>query len=238
MRLSSPSLPVPTMKYVWLDCDPVSGSFTHLNPELSIQSTGRVTTTLLPSSWPCIVLILPCWVYRPYVREHPNRYHHRVKHSDLQVHGNASAENTNNNAARCLYAFAAKEHICVCPGAKKPLIRVERHDPEIHGIDGLGGVEGLSPATNPIVQARLVGDGTPVRALEGMAKAISTTWKNGEGSKVIIVSSGPMTNVALFVSVYPDLLGAVGEKLLAPASSTQSNSKMLVQKNSSLWAVG
>lgn len=125
------------------------------------------------------------------------------------VHGNASAENTNNNAARCLHAFAAKEHIRVCPGAKKPLIRVERHDPEIHGIDGLGGVQGLPPATNPTVQARLFSDGTPMRALEGMAQAISTTWNNGQGSKATVVSSGPMTNIALFVSVYPDLLDGI-----------------------------
>ncbi|TBU47238.1 nucleoside hydrolase [Dichomitus squalens] len=127
------------------------------------------------------------------------------------VHGNASAENTNNNAARCLYAFAAPKHIRVCPGAKKPLIRVERHDPEIHGIDGLGGVEGLPRADDPNVQARLVGDGTPGRALEGMAKAVSSTWNNGQGSKVTVVSSGPMTNIALFVSVYPDLVEGIDE---------------------------
>ena len=43
-----------------------------------------------------------------------------------------------------------------------------------------------------------------------MASAISKTWDGGKGSKVVIVSSGPMTNVALFVSVYPELLGGVG----------------------------
>ncbi|RDX53852.1 nucleoside hydrolase [Lentinus brumalis] len=127
------------------------------------------------------------------------------------VHGNASADNTNSNAARCLYAFAAPEHIRVCPGANKPLIRPERHDPEIHGLDGLGGVEGLPPADTEGVQARLVAHGTPVRALEGMAKAISETWNNGQGNKVTMVSSGPMTNIALFVSVYPDLLEGIEE---------------------------
>ena len=87
---------------------------------------------------------------------------------------------------------------------------MERHDPEIHGIDGLGGVEGLPRPDDPNVQARLLGDGMPVRALEGMAKAISSSWNNGEGSKVTVVSSGPMTNIALFASVYPDLLDGVG----------------------------
>ena len=141
-----------------------------------------------------------------------------LTHKCLQVHGNASADNTNNNAARCLYAFAAPEHIRVCPGANKPLIRPERHDPEIHGLDGLGGVEGLPRADSEGVRARLVANGTPIRALEGMAKAISETWKNGTGNKVTIVSSGPMTNVALFVSVYPDLLDGIGKFVNTPRS--------------------
>ncbi|KAI9000778.1 nucleoside hydrolase [Trametes punicea] len=127
------------------------------------------------------------------------------------VHGNASAENTNNNAARCLYAFAASEHIPVCPGAKKPLIRAERHDPEIHGLDGLGGVEGLPPADSPRVRARLQADGGPTRAIEGIARAVRMVWKDGMGRKLTIVSTGPMTNIALFVSVYPELVECIDE---------------------------
>ncbi|KAH9850819.1 nucleoside hydrolase [Lenzites betulinus] len=127
------------------------------------------------------------------------------------VHGNASAENTNNNAARCLYAFAATENIRVFPGAKKPLIRPERHDPEIHGIDGLGGVEGLPHADSAEVRARLWSDGETVRAVEGIAKAVKSKWKGGIGRKLTIVSTGPMTNIALFVSVYPELVECIEE---------------------------
>ncbi|KAL7282588.1 hypothetical protein ACG7TL_004059 [Trametes sanguinea] len=127
------------------------------------------------------------------------------------VHGNASAENTNNNAARCLYAFAAAEHIRVCPGATKPLIRPERHDPEIHGLDGLGGVEGLPRADSPEVQARLRANGDAIRAIEGIAHAAKNLYKDGIGRKLIIVSTGPMTNIALFVSVYPELLHCIQE---------------------------
>ena len=59
------------------------------------------------------------------------------------MHGNANADNTVQNAARCLHAIGAPESIKVYPGASKPLLRSPRHDPEIHGPDGLGGVEGL-----------------------------------------------------------------------------------------------
>lgn len=99
----------------------------------------------------------------------------------------------------------------VYPGAAKPLLLPAKHDPEIHGADGLGGVEGLPDAQSPEVLSWFSTSepGAPVRALEGMAKAIENSWKLGE--KVTVVSSGPMTNIALFVSVYPDLLEAVEE---------------------------
>jgi len=80
-------------------------------------------------------------------------------------------------------------------------------------VDGLGGAEGLPDPGSPEVLAWFAtnDDGSTIRALEGMAKAIKDAWSNGAGHKVTIVSSGPMTNIALFVSVYPDLLEAVEE---------------------------
>lgn len=96
----------------------------------------------------------------------------------------------------------------------KPLLRQARYDAEIHGIDGLGGVEGLPTSEDPGVAARLHRDDVPVRAIEGIANAVRKMWKQGSGPQVTIVSTGPMTNVALFISVYPDLLPAIGIHLL------------------------
>lgn len=126
------------------------------------------------------------------------------------MHGNASGDNTIQNAARCLYAFGAPDNIRVYPGALKPLIRPVRHDPEIHGIDGLGGVEGLPSPNHPEVMERLRVNGATVRATEGIANAVRTTWNEGAGPQVTIISTGPMTNIALFVSVYPELLSGIG----------------------------
>lgn len=86
-----------------------------------------------------------------------------------------------------------------------PLLRPAKHDSEIHGPDGLGGLEGLPSADSSPVQARI--DSRP--AIEAIANAIRQTWNDGVGVKVTIVASGPLTNVALFVSVYPDLLPAI-----------------------------
>ncbi|KAK0463595.1 uridine nucleosidase [Desarmillaria tabescens] len=130
------------------------------------------------------------------------------------THGNAPSDLTAINAARCLLAFGAKPNIRVYPGAPKPLLKNVQHDVEIHGPDGLGGVEGLPSGTDPAVLSLIAKnpDGSVARALEGMSQDVKRVWIEGSGSeKVTIISSGPMTNIALFISVYPDLLDAVEE---------------------------
>lgn len=129
------------------------------------------------------------------------------------MHGNAGADNTQKNASRCLHAFHAPAELRVFPGATKPLLRAVRADPEIHGVDGLGGVEGLPNFDHPDVRTRIARsseDTDPIRALEGMSAAIRKLWTE-KRIKTVVVSTGPMTNIALFVSVYPDLLPAVEE---------------------------
>ena len=132
---------------------------------------------------------------------------------NIQTHGNASSDWTAINAARCLLAFGGPTDVRVYPGATEPLLLPAKHDPEIHGVDGLGGVEGLPASDSPEVRALFAthADGTRVRALEGMSTAIRAMWKGGAGSQVTVISTGPMTNIAHFVSVYADLLPAVEE---------------------------
>ena len=116
------------------------------------------------------------------------------------------------NAAKCLHAFGAPSSVKVYPGATQPLLRAARYDPEIHGAGGLGGVEGLPSEDLDEVRARMPSEAATVRALEGMAAAVRDTWKSGQGSKVTLVSSGPMTNIALFSCVYPELISAIGKR--------------------------
>jgi uridine nucleosidase len=120
---------------------------------------------------------------------------------------------TTINAARCLHAFGAPTHVRVYRGAPEPLLLPAKHDPEIHGEDGLGGVEGLPTCDDPNVLALLAknDDGSAANALEGMSRHIKEIWNNGSGQQVTVISTGPMTNIALFVSVYRELLPAVEE---------------------------
>jgi len=127
------------------------------------------------------------------------------------VHGNSSANHTLSNAARCLVAFGAPDTVKVYPGATKPLIRPARHDPEIHGVDGLGGVENLPTADHPRVRDALSHSDGVVKAIEGIARAVRETWDSGHGTQVTLIATGPLTNIALFVSVYPELLPGIDE---------------------------
>lgn len=110
-----------------------------------------------------------------------------------------------------MHAFGADPDVLVHRGAESPLIKQAKHDPEIHGVDGLGGVEGLPPVTDLALKERLASSIAAPRAVEAIGNCIRRLFASdresiSESDKVTIVSTGPMTNVALFVSVYPDLL--------------------------------
>ncbi|GAA6007257.1 hypothetical protein JCM11491_003064 [Sporobolomyces phaffii] len=121
------------------------------------------------------------------------------------VHGNASLENTALNAARCLLSYGSSDQadrIKVFEGVSKPLIRPVRHDPEIHGDDGLGGVEGLLPADDASVRAK-VEESKGKKAVLAIAEAARAL---PEGTQLSIVATGALTNIALFVSLFPELV--------------------------------
>ncbi|KAF8165603.1 Inosine/uridine-preferring nucleoside hydrolase domain-containing protein [Crassisporium funariophilum] len=149
------------------------------------------------------------------------------------THGNASSDWTAINAARCLYAFGAPSHVQVYPGASEPLLLSAKHDPEIHGEDGLGGVEGLPSSDNPDVLALFAKheDGSRMRALEGMSSSIKDAWKAGSGHQVTVISTGPMTNIALFVAVYPELLVAVEEFVFMGGGVGMGNRSSVAEYN-------
>ncbi|GAA5980812.1 hypothetical protein JCM10908_003876 [Rhodotorula pacifica] len=121
------------------------------------------------------------------------------------VHGNASLHNTVRNAVRCLLAFGSKEQIERIPvyaGAAEPLIRTSRVDNEIHGEDGLGGVEGLPSSSDPRVLSKL-SQTEGQSAVLAMAEAARSLPPD---QKLTLVATGSFTNAALFVSLFPDLV--------------------------------
>ena len=109
-----------------------------------------------------------------------------------------------------MHAFGAPAEVEVFRGAAQPLLRKAKHDPEIHGEDGLGGVEGLptSSLTSHLRSGRGYGLGfSATPAIEGIRDAVLQAKVDEQ--KITIISTGPMTNLALFVSAYPNLLSDV-----------------------------
>lgn len=103
--------------------------------------------------------------------------------------GNQTPDKTLNNAMRMLTLLHC-EDIPVAQGNQTPLVKPLETAPEVHGKTGLDGADLPDPDFK-------VQDMT---AIELIAK---TLRENDE--KVTLVVTGPMTNAALFLRVYPDL---------------------------------
>ncbi len=103
--------------------------------------------------------------------------------------GNQTPEKTLNNAMRTLQLLGQTQ-IPVAGGNQTPLVKELETAGNVHGESGLDGADLPTPTFE--VQ--------PMTAIELMAKVLR---KSDE--KVTLVVTGPMTNAALFLRVYPDL---------------------------------
>ncbi|MEE6638129.1 pyrimidine-specific ribonucleoside hydrolase RihA [Limosilactobacillus pontis] len=103
--------------------------------------------------------------------------------------GNQTPDKTLNNAMRML-TLLHREDIPVAQGNRAPLVKPLETAPEVHGKTGLDGA-GL-PDPDFAVQ--------DIPAIELIAKTLRAST-----GPVTLVVTGPMTNAALFLRVYPDL---------------------------------
>ncbi|KAH8922354.1 Inosine/uridine-preferring nucleoside hydrolase [Atractiella rhizophila] len=131
------------------------------------------------------------------------------------THGNAFPKHTYSNALRLMHAFASERsertgrRILCYAGASRPLLptRPLRSDPEIHGADGLGGVVGL-PSADAQMEARYGGGES---ALKGVEKVIAYLKLEKPGEKITFVCTGPLTNMAIFLTVHPELIELIDQ---------------------------
>jgi inosine-uridine nucleoside N-ribohydrolase len=123
------------------------------------------------------------------------------------VAGNQTLEKTTANAIRVL-EHVGRTDIPLAAGADRPLVREARIAANVHGETGLDGPD-LPPA-----------QGKPVdqHAVDFMAERIEPD--------VVLVPTGPLTNVALLLARYPDVRperivlmgGAIAEGNVTPAA--------------------
>jgi pyrimidine-specific ribonucleoside hydrolase len=131
------------------------------------------------------------------------------------VAGNAGLEQVVDNTLRVLDAAAAPD-LPVAAGATKPFIERTRPEGRFHGEDGLGGVQ--LPATS---RARSAQSATAM-----LHDRITTS-----GEPVTLVSLAPMTNVAMLLTLHPDVVDHLERIVFMGGSAAEGNVTAVAEFN-------
>lgn len=119
-------------------------------------------------------------------------YHPNIQLLGISTtHGNQTLDKTTLNCARVVKAAGIKTKII--PGQALPLVKPSMVAPEIHGVSGLDGTDLLpEPDEDCVVKNE--------KAVLHMAQVL-----RDHPTKVTIVAVGPYTNVALLLTLFPEL---------------------------------
>jgi purine nucleosidase len=130
------------------------------------------------------------------------------------VAGNQSVEKMTDNALRVL-AAAGLPHIDVVAGAARPLMRpAPILCPEIHGETGLDGPYG-GPVLPAAPHAALAGKAV-IHMAERLMAAHARLKAEGRGQeRVKLVATAALTNVALLLSLYPEIVDLIEVRVMA-----------------------
>ena len=120
--------------------------------------------------------------------------------------GNQTVEKTSRNASNLLHYFH-KENIPLAIGNPNPILRESRICPEIHGESGLDGF--VFPQYNH-KYSELKGYELIIKLLE-------------ENDDVIMVTTGPMTNLGLAIKHNPNIVNRIKEIVLMGGSTNEGN---------------
>jgi len=113
------------------------------------------------------------------------------------VNGNVSLAKATENTCKILDFLQTRQEIPVIRGASRPLLRHVYFEHRIHGEDGLGGaLRDVPVSTKP---------------QEGFAPDFMIEQVKMHPGEVTLIMTGPLTNLALAVSKYPELVHQVKE---------------------------
>jgi inosine-uridine nucleoside N-ribohydrolase len=123
------------------------------------------------------------------------------------VHGNASLANTTVNALKIL-ELAGRTDVEVAVGADRPLVRELRTAAHVHGESGMDGHDLPTPTAAPIA----------THAVEYLAERLRAAER-----PVTLVPTGPLTNIALLLAHYPDIVGKIERIVLMGGAIAEGN---------------
>ena len=123
------------------------------------------------------------------------------------VSGNVGIEHTTNNALKLL-TFLNKD-IPVAKGAAAPLLRDNRFATNAHGKSGMGGFEFPEPKKELLLEENAV------------MSEYRTLMASEE--KMTILTLGPLTNIALLISTFPEVKEKIEEIIMMGGSTERGN---------------
>eukprot|EP00210_Caulerpa_lentillifera_P002807 g2681.t1 len=131
------------------------------------------------------------------------RYHPKIKLLGIStVSGNQVIEKVTNNALQIL-TYAGLENIEVYEGVGKPLIVKKQPARHIHGESGMDLDSSSESSTSDFFQGVPVAQRkNPKKALLALRDAIV----ENSGPSMKVICTGPLTNMALFLQLYPELI--------------------------------
>jgi purine nucleosidase len=130
------------------------------------------------------------------------------------VAGNVGQPAVTENALR-ICDLADRPDVPVLPGAVAPLARTLRSAKQIHGADGLGGLDLPPPMRAP--------------ACVGAIEFIVETVRHRDG--VVLAPIGPLTNIALALQRAPDIAGRIARIELMGGGIAHGNVTKLAEFN-------
>ena len=129
------------------------------------------------------------------------------------IYGNSSVDTCTANARQLLDA-SGRTDIPVFRGAGKPLLRPAKEGwaSHIHGADGLGGIAGMGEPTETTL------DPVPANGKHAALAIVETVM--AMPGEVTILALGRMTNVALALSLEPEMARSVREVVVMGGAVT------------------
>lgn len=123
------------------------------------------------------------------------------------VSGNVSLDKVTNNLLKLLTFW--NKRVPVAKGARKPLLRQNEDASGVHGESGMDGYDFEAPDTSVLLEEH---------AVEAMRRTILSS-----SEKITLVPIGPLTNIALLLSTYPEVKSNIEEIVLMGGSSIRGN---------------
>ena len=131
------------------------------------------------------------------------------------VSGNVSLDKVTNNLLKLLTFW--NKRVPVAKGATKPLMRHNVGASNVHGESGLDGYEFDAPDTSLLLEEH---------AVIAMRNEIM-----GSKEKITLVPIGPLTNIALLLSMYPEVKQNIEEVVLMGGSAGRGNYGVMAEFN-------